>query len=97
LLVSFDIDDMTGALAQMREEVTSLAMVMSRRPELDAIKIALTAGIATAWQRETVHGTLTVEERSLVDRLFADEIGGDAFVLGDPARQTPQPEALGAA
>jgi len=97
LLVSFDIDDMTGALAQMREEVTSLAMVMSRRPELDAIKIALTAGIATAWQGETARGTLTAEERSLADRLFVDEIGGDAFVLGDPARQTPQVEALGAA
>jgi lipoate---protein ligase len=98
LLVAFDIDDMTGALAQVHEEMISLSEAMARVPAMEEIKSELTAGIAAAWQGKTVRGTMTAEEQSLSERLFADEIGCDAFVIGDIGRQTPpQTEPLSAA
>jgi lipoate---protein ligase len=81
LLVDFDINEMTGALAHVDDQMTSVSAVIGRVPPTDEIKAALTAGIAETWCVDIAHEALTARERALADLLFDGEIGSDTFVL----------------
>jgi lipoate---protein ligase len=81
LIVAFDINEMTGALTCVEEEVTSVSSCVGRVPPMGQIRAALTEGIAEAWRADIAHETLTAQERAFADRLFDEEIGSDAFLL----------------
>lgn len=83
VLVTFDITDMASALPQLLDPVTSVATFLGHAPGMAEIKAVLIAGFAEAWRTEIAAGALTVREQALADRLFAHDIGTDAFVAGD--------------
>jgi len=85
-LIEFDQDEMTRLLKNRNAPVTSLAECLGRTPPVEVVCAALLLGLNEVWDGPSVASDLRTDELALGDKLLADEIGTDAFVMGAPAK-----------
>lgn len=95
VLIDFDIADMAAVLrlpidkldrkglAVLGERVTSLSALVGRTPGCEVVKDAVTSGLAGAIAARSRPGGLSQAEERLAGLMLADEIGRDAFVVGE--------------
>jgi lipoate-protein ligase A len=86
VILACDISAMADALAipaaTLRRHVGSLADILGRKPSDEDVTHALLGGLARLGL-EFREGALAAHELELAGRLLEEEIGTDAFVLGD--------------
>jgi lipoate-protein ligase A len=87
VLVEFDRDEMTRLLRNRSTPVTSLADCFGHAPSIGAVQAALSMGLDGVWDGATVTSDLRGDELALTDKLLADEIGTDEFVMRTPAKR----------
>ena len=73
----------TAAAEKRQPIVASLSEFFGRVPPLEEIKAVLVAQLSHTLRRDVVSGIVGVEEAALTERLLAEEIGTDTFVMGD--------------
>jgi lipoate-protein ligase A len=86
-LIEFDQDEMMRLLRKGNTPVTSLAGCLGRTPPVEVVRAALLLELNNVWDGASVTSDLRSDELALGDRLLADEIGSDAFVMGTPAKR----------
>jgi lipoate-protein ligase A len=91
MLVDFDYDEMMR-LIKARPDTTkpvapvaSLADCLGRAPPIEDVRDAIVAELNSIWDGASVTSDLRTDELALANKLFADEIGRDDFVMGTPA------------
>jgi lipoate---protein ligase len=87
VLVDFEISDMAEALAAadsagLEARLTSVAKEIGRVPPMAEIEDDLIAGLSAVLDFELSRGTPSEREIGLAERLHAEEIGTDGFVMG---------------
>lgn len=80
--------DVPAPAVQMHaSRLVTLRDLIGCPPPREDVEAALVDGFRCGMGIETIDAPLTPDEQALADRILADEIGGDAFVLGtDEAR-----------
>jgi lipoate-protein ligase A len=82
--------------ARVEKATASLQVFLGRVAPIEDIEAVLVAQLSNALRRSVLPGILDDEERELAERLFADEIGTDAFVASEfrqPGRISSEREA----
>ncbi len=91
VLIDFDRDEMAAILKVQPNaaatRVTSLAERLGRVPPVEEVRSALLAELPDAWDGASVTSELRADEVELAEKLLADEIGTDEFVMGAPAQR----------
>ena len=91
VLVDFDYDEMMRLLKARPDTskpvapVASLADCLGRTPPIENVRDAIVAELNDIWDGASVTSDLRTDELALANKLFADEIGRDDFVMGTPA------------
>jgi len=88
LISACDIREVAATLTRAPDRITSLATFLGRTPLRQEVTGVMMPAFADALRADMVPGTLTSEERSLADRLFAAGYGTDRFVVGEGTRRT---------
>ncbi len=93
VLIDFDYDEMMSLLKARPDTtkpvapVASLADCLDRVPPIEEVHTAILAELNNIWDGASVTSELRADELAVADKLFADEIGTDEFVMGAMARQ----------
>lgn len=88
ILIGSDPNEMPAVLKtaaaaeENKRQTASLSEFLGRVAPIEDIEAVLLAQLSHALRRSVVPGVLGDEETALAERLFADEIGTDAFVTG---------------
>ncbi|AMN39176.1 lipoate--protein ligase family protein [Rhodoplanes sp. Z2-YC6860] len=91
MLVDFDYDEMMRLLKARPDTtkpvapIASLADCLGRAPPIEDVRDAIMVEFNDIWDGASVTSDLRTDELALADKLLADEIGRDDFVMGTPA------------
>jgi lipoate-protein ligase A len=92
-LIDFDYDEMMRLLKARPDTtrpvapVASLADCLGRAPPIEDVRTAIVAELNNIWDGASVTSDLRTDELAFADKLLADEIGGDEFVMGPPVNR----------
>jgi lipoate-protein ligase A len=92
-LIDFDHDEMMRLLKARPDTtkplapIASLADCLGRAPPIEDVRAAIMAELNNIWDGASVTSDLRTDELALVNKLLADEIGRDDFVIGTPVKR----------
>ncbi len=93
VLIDFDHDEMMRLLKARPDTtkpvapVASLADCLGRVPPVEDVHAAILAELNDIWDGASVTSDLRADELALAEKLLADEIGRDEFVMDAPAKR----------
>jgi lipoate---protein ligase len=91
MLIDFDYDEMMSLLKARPDTtkpvapVASLADCLGHAPPVEDVRTAIVMELNNIWDGASVTSDLRPDELALANKLLADEIGRDEFVMGAPA------------